>query len=51
MTMATPPLNAFFSAKREREPSSNASGAAVVFTDEARISLSKQPNPGTHVAD
>jgi hypothetical protein len=51
MTMAAPPLNEFFPAKRERQPSGDAGGAAVVLTDEARITLSKQPHPDTHVAD
>jgi hypothetical protein len=51
MTTAAPPLNELFPAKRERQRSGDAHWAGVVLTDEARASLSKQPHPGTHVAD
>jgi hypothetical protein len=51
MTMAAPPLHELFPAKRTRQPSGDAGGAGVVLTDEARVSLGKQPHPGTYVAD
>ena len=50
MTIAAPPLNELFPAKRERQPSGDAGGAWGVLTYEARIGLSKQPHPGTYVA-
>jgi hypothetical protein len=48
MTMAAPPLNKLFPAKREHQPSGDVGGTAVVLSDEARASLGKQPQRGTH---
>ncbi|MEY2575516.1 MAG: hypothetical protein QOF80_1003 [Verrucomicrobiota bacterium] len=50
MTMAAPPLNERFPAKRDRQPSDSAAWTRVVSTEEARASLSKHPHPSTHVA-